>query len=373
MGLIRFILALSVIVSHCGSVFGLNLVGGNTAVQAFYVISGFYMSLILNEKYVHQKHAFRLFITNRFLRLFPIYWVVLLLTALFSLFLFHHPDAGRPQYSIWQVYAEYSGRMNPGSLLFLTFTNLFLFFQDTVMFMGLNPDTGRLFFTSNYLNTRPELFNFLFIPQAWTIGVELLFYLVAPVIVRRNLKVVGGIMLGSMVLRAILYKNGLHHNPWTYRFFPTELVWFLAGNLSYAIYKQARSWQVKTAYLNTLWLAVVGCSIFYSCVNFPFQKNVYFLFFSLALPFVFLRTKNSRLDAFVGDLSYPLYLSHFLVQSVIRWFYSTPAEWNGAVVALFTIIFSIALNGLIANRIEAFRQKRVQSQKQLPQCALSGA
>ena len=56
--------------------------GGSLAVQTFYIISGFYMALILNEKYVTQPHAYRLFLTNRVLRLFSLYCVVVGLTLL---------------------------------------------------------------------------------------------------------------------------------------------------------------------------------------------------------------------------------------------------------------------------------------------------
>ena len=82
MGVIRVLLAISVILGHVGPVLGIDGVGGVIAVKAFYIISGFYMSLILNEKYVGQRNSYRLFLSNRLLRLFPIYWTILLLTLL---------------------------------------------------------------------------------------------------------------------------------------------------------------------------------------------------------------------------------------------------------------------------------------------------
>ena len=48
MGLLRLILAISVVIWHSSPIFGISLVGGQAAVQAFYIISGFYMALILN-------------------------------------------------------------------------------------------------------------------------------------------------------------------------------------------------------------------------------------------------------------------------------------------------------------------------------------
>ena len=78
MGFLRFFLAISVVIAHGGSIFGINLLGGQTSVQLFYIFSGFYMSLILNQKYIAKNSSFKLFITNRLLRLFPIYWFVLI-------------------------------------------------------------------------------------------------------------------------------------------------------------------------------------------------------------------------------------------------------------------------------------------------------
>ena len=82
MGAIRLLLALSVVAVHGGAIFGFSMVGGQIAVQSFYIISGFYMSLILNEKYIGVNNSYRLFLTNRLIRLYPIYWSVLLGTII---------------------------------------------------------------------------------------------------------------------------------------------------------------------------------------------------------------------------------------------------------------------------------------------------
>jgi len=46
MGLLRLILALNVVIAHAGSLFKIVSVGGIIAVEVFFMISGFYMSLI---------------------------------------------------------------------------------------------------------------------------------------------------------------------------------------------------------------------------------------------------------------------------------------------------------------------------------------
>ena len=57
--------------------------GGQVAVECFYMISGFYMALILNEKYIGVG-SYRKFILSRFYRIFPIYWIVLFGALLLS-------------------------------------------------------------------------------------------------------------------------------------------------------------------------------------------------------------------------------------------------------------------------------------------------
>src|SRR6201995_5837701 len=92
MGLLRFWLAMAVVFEHTALFMGdpgrfpyhLRLLNGQTAVQSFYIISGFYISLILNEKYVGRGSGW-LFLSNRFLRIYPVYWLMLLLTAIFEL------------------------------------------------------------------------------------------------------------------------------------------------------------------------------------------------------------------------------------------------------------------------------------------------
>ena len=84
MGILRTLLAISVVISHTESIAGFRFVGGMMAVQVFFMISGFYMAMILSQKYVG-KGSYLLFITNRFYRLFPIFWTILIITIFISL------------------------------------------------------------------------------------------------------------------------------------------------------------------------------------------------------------------------------------------------------------------------------------------------
>jgi peptidoglycan/LPS O-acetylase OafA/YrhL len=140
MGLLRFILAITVVLTHSTGILGLKFVGGHIAVQAFYIISGFYMTLILNEKYIGQNSSYKLFITNRLLRLFPIYWCILGLTLMLGMAISIHSHGNNV--GPFKQYTMYGNQMSISTWIFLIFSNIFLFFQDVVMFLGLDTSTG---------------------------------------------------------------------------------------------------------------------------------------------------------------------------------------------------------------------------------------
>src|SRR5687767_6038836 len=83
MRFLRFILAASVVAEHSTPIFGLALVGGHLALMLFFIITGFYMALILEAKYASQPSRYWLFTSNPFSRLLPSYCAVLLVSVLF--------------------------------------------------------------------------------------------------------------------------------------------------------------------------------------------------------------------------------------------------------------------------------------------------
>ena len=76
MGFVRTLLAISVVFNHS---YGFLLVGGQYAVQMFYMISGYLISFVLVEALAY-KSVWKFYL-NRALRLFPVYWLVLALSV----------------------------------------------------------------------------------------------------------------------------------------------------------------------------------------------------------------------------------------------------------------------------------------------------
>ncbi|WP_197428731.1 acyltransferase family protein [Phnomibacter ginsenosidimutans] len=358
MGIIRFILAISVVLAHAGPLLGNSLVGGQLAVQAFYIISGFYMALILNEKYVSGNRGYKIFIVNRALRLFPIYWFILFATLLYSLAIgFNNNGAFFPLLDIYIHHFSELGWLASGLLIF---SNFFILFQDLILFLGVHIDTGQLFFTSDFLNTSPILHKFVLIPQAWTLSLELLFYLIAPFIVRKKLMVIISLLLISAFIKYTLHIWGLEKDPWSYRFFPAELMFFLLGTLAYRVIfiKIAGKRQYKILSLSMLTL-LLSATFFYNQIALPGKSALYLTLIFLTLPFAFTFTKNISLDRYIGELSYPIYISHMLVLTVC---YALHLESLGT-ISLFAVILSILLsifmNETIGKRIERIRQSRI--------------
>lgn len=84
-GTYRYCLALCVAISHLWS----GMIGGPAAyaVWGFYCLSGFLMTLVLNERYGFSWSGFVTFLKNRSLRIYPSYYAVCLVMALIFLFL----------------------------------------------------------------------------------------------------------------------------------------------------------------------------------------------------------------------------------------------------------------------------------------------
>jgi peptidoglycan/LPS O-acetylase OafA/YrhL len=362
MGMIRLLLALSVVAGHCNGIFGLDLVGGRIAVQSFYMISGFYMSLILNEKYVGND-SYWLFLSNRLLKIYPIYWVILLGSVGAFILLSWYSNG-----HISPVVENYKKMdLQLGTKLYLLFTQVFIFLQDSTLFTGINAQTGSLFLTSNFNTANVKVYTFLFIPQAWTLGIELAFYVLAPFIVRRGSLTLLSLAIASLLLRIFIIDIlNINWDPWTYRFFPTELLFFLLGSLSYRLYKRFQeNLKIKSIGMGALVFMSVF-TVLYSKIpasdlkvfGITFSEMLYLLAVFAFLPVGFSAFKKSKIDTMIGELSYPVYICHILVYTILA---ATPYALlhTGQVVAVISIGAAALLNILIQKPIEKFRQSRI--------------
>lgn len=360
MGLIRFMLALAVIIAHSSPIFGLHLVDGEVAVKTFFIISGFYMALVLTEKYVGKNASFYLFISNRLLKLYPIYWCVLGMAVSFSLFSFYKSGTAGSEKINGLITALSNGSMSIPTFLWYCVASIFLVFQDWFIFLGLNVD-GSISFVKNFHDSPNAMMRFLFLPQAWTIGLEITFYLMAPFLVKRNNLVLLGILMASVLIRATLYYFGMYEDPWSYRFYPSELMYFLVGIFVYrfyAIIKNKETKIINQAKLVALPLVLI-LTITYQWLNQSFAYIAYPFIVAFLIPFIFLKFKNNTYDLKIGELSYPIYMSHITLLIVVQKMHIPILQSIGTTTAIITILFSYVLNEIITKKIDKYRQLRV--------------
>ena len=152
--------------------------------------------------------------------------------------------------------------------------------------------------------------------------------------------------------------TGLPRDPWLARFFPTQLVFFLAGNLSYRGYKMIQDIEIKKFYLFGILMILILVMLFFK-LTYLKKALLYFMLFVCALPFIFKYTKRLKFDNMVGELSYPVYISHLFVYMLVGNLAITNFLGAGLTVTIVSVLFSILLNRFVAKPVEKIRQKRL--------------
>ena len=321
MGILRVYLALCVVADHGGSVLPWRMHTGSQAVQMFYIISGFYMAMVLSSRYSKPRD----FYLSRFLRIFPPYWLVLAATFILSL-------AGGLLFNRWlmlRTYINHPFEHNGASGIFLAVLfNITLIGQDWIMF--LKHDLGQsLQFTADWSNDPSPLWRYLVIPQSWTIGVELTFYAIAPFLNRLRSGWLVAIIAGSFAARLAAYQYlGLAHDPWEYRFFAFEMGLFLFGMLGYRLYAKFNASQSLQKWQSFSWLSYIAGAVVLLIVMYFHVWTVQFLgqiisphiavlatypLFIIIIPIFFFVFGKNGCDRMIGEISYPIYLVHYLV------------------------------------------------------------
>lgn len=325
MGFLRFLLALMVIFVHTG-------MGGDgrLAVETFYMISGFYMSLVWVDKYASHPNPIRTFYISRALRIYPLYFIVLLGSVLMALYLWQ----STPQFTVSNPVET---PLSWGAMLWVYMTQISLIGMEISIFYGLH--------------------GYWISPVAWTLGLELTFYLLVPLLMPRP-RLMLGIFIASLGARYVAY----HQFSWqgnpdyasicSYRFFPFEIALFLAGVFAHGILTKISDrllviiTSLKFIILTVLVLTGAFGVHMLAHINFhkllarlniqaidlPFAQITdmqyfwseasYWCFYAtvfFGIIVLFQNTKRSKFDSKIGELSYPMYILHLQLFG----FYST--------------------------------------------------
>lgn len=376
MGLLRFLLAFLVVYGHCGSPFGGVGFSAQNAVQAFYMISGFYMTLVLREKYAGEGPAgIKSFYLNRWFRLYPSYLAVLGLTLLFCVIGSLEPSLAPPPLTYTRRWLE-SGLVEWEKIVVMAASQLSMLGLDIFNLVTLS-DTGNVVLTSGATTDKYPLWRLLLVPQAWSLSIELYFYLLAPFIVTRSLRVVLYVAMASYAARLLVWAcGGYHLDPWSYRFFPSELLFFLAGTVGYHVYARSAEFVAletggkgRKAGFNLLLTGMLASSVWLGRMGSePFAlKSIIPLVFTiavfLAVPALFRQTRTNRWDRLIGELSYPIYISHILIIWVVGHGNYHVGKAGFLTVSILTIALSYALYRWIDLPMDSFRHRNLSPSK----------
>jgi peptidoglycan/LPS O-acetylase OafA/YrhL len=287
MGAVRLFLALVVALDHfrdivlspAGVTFSPRYdlgVDAGLAVMFFFIVSGFLMSTVLGGKYPADRAGTLAFYRARFIRIFSVYWPVVLMLMIVD-------GPGTLREFAMQSTAD-------------QFTRLFLFGSEwRIVFASPGP----------HFDALPQNLH-----QAWTLGPELTFYLVAPFLLR-SLPAAAIALVVSLVLRFAFIASG-EPNTWVYMLFPATLCLFLLGHAARAL---AGRIAILSRPAAGYALLVLSFGVLMIALPTPWDSGRFWLAmvaFAAAMPGLFAGTKNIAVLNRLGDLSYPLYLTQFL-------------------------------------------------------------
>lgn len=304
MGVYRLLLAMLVAVSHMGvSFMGFN--PGVVAVVSFLIISGFVMTSLIERNY-NRPGQIGLFYIDRLLRLYPQF----LLYFIISCAVIHFLLPGTPQAAALTL-------ENIATSLPILPLGFYMF--------GI---------------TVPEI-----LPPGWSLGLEMCFYLLIPfLILYRARGIAFAVSVAIFLVAALGYVNT---DIYGYRLLPGVLFIFLCGSYLY----RARAKGLWIVCITTLVAALMFIAIVMGVIpRRPFNAEVT-LGILLGLPAVWLlsRLRYHRWDEFLGNISYGVFLNHFVVMYVLRAFW--PVEYSLLIITS-VLVLSFALSGVSYYSIE---------------------
>lgn len=327
----RLVLALLVVCAHLFNPWW----PGAMAVFGFYVISGFLMTLILQEQYSFSLPGLRAFWVNRVLRIYPPYYFACLVSI--ALILAFPPGA------VSGLNAHLSIPDTQAEIL----TNTFIF--------GLIDWPG----------DRSSL-----VVPGWTLFIELVHYVVISLWAGRSRKTAFVFLGLSIAYIAFVYAFLEPHLGFRYLIPPAGSFPFAVGVLLY-FYKEpigkliaSIGWRLAFGIAAVLYGLVFVAGAW---VADPLGACLYVNVLASALLLIVLwhapASRLSRADKFLGDLSYPTYLLHWQAGALVVLttgyvLKSVPAFlWSIVVVLMFALLERRLVSGPL-ERLRAAVKRR---------------
>lgn len=314
MGLLRILLALAVCFTHTTSIL-FPWMSGGAAVYTFFVISGFYIQMVLSERYTPMAMGgrwVRNFYLARYLRLFPAYALALLCVLSYDVWVLVSTHIRIRPFDAFATLIQHGGVRGHLYEAVLLFSNLTM--------LGLNLPRS----------------NDLLITPAWSLGVEMSFYLIAPFILKRSDRALIAFVAVGLILRFLPFG---HHSP---LFAGMEC--FALGAFAYR-YRNALITKHREILVLPFLLVAIGLPrwafIPIANTHTDFDVLVCPLLVAVLIPTLYKASSRSKVDRFIGDLSYPFYIFHeFVITVLARNFQGKPLAIR---VAIVTLIVALAV------------------------------
>lgn len=338
MGVLRLFLAIAVFIFHANIeiISGIHTLDGRTAVFCFFVVSGFYMEMVLTEKYTSSrlgKDWIKKFWLARFFRLYPTYIIVGLLTIAVAVCT---PFVDLPTALVLQENTNLLAILKTVALWFLNLT-----------MVGLNlPSTSDLL-----------------IGPGWSLGIETAFYVIAPFTLRLN---TGKLLVLSSIGVALQLIPYGQHAPILFGFH-----FFLLGALAHrynrVILSNVRKvWEPRTFILILIVIAFTTIAlpnnIYIGIPNIHshnlLDRFIYPFLLAGLIPLLHEYTKKNKTDYWIGQLSYPFYLLHELIIDLFsNWQVATHKDVKHLILFFICIGMSAILVLVESKYVEPWRTK----------------
>lgn len=322
-GGLRLILATAVVVMHLTD---WSRTSGYQAVFGFYVLSGYLISRVLNERYGWTTRGRMRFTLNRALRIYPPYWACTILSLL-----------------IVTATPELAERMNPGLRLPRTTREWLL----NIVILGHTPpgDTARL------------------IPPVWSLHVELIFYGLMCLGLSRSPRRCVAWFAASLLLTAFLVfrvkSGGAPFANTLYFSTSSGSLPFASGACVYWLSQRWRPSVHPVLVLGSVCIVIVACSAWHTAMpgNLVLLGSIWTAIVVAGAATLCLATRRAgQIDKFAGDLSYPVYLLHWPVAVAVATVLGD-GPWHPILAYLATLLCSIAVHWALEAPVETIRTR----------------
>ncbi|UCG79788.1 MAG: acyltransferase, partial [Desulfobacterales bacterium] len=234
-------------------------------------------------------------------------------------------------------------------------TNIAVLGQEILFLLGIDPEDYSFYWALGGMASAKAWHQTL-VPQAWSLSMEFHFYLIAPFILCRSLYWLSFFFILSLALRLFIISAGPEYDLLARRCFPAELCLFLVGAFSYSLFTKIKDSTSKYSLGLTSWAALLVVLTCYNKLEKGYALTILTFTTFVTIPFVFNLTKDKKVDQFLGNISYPIYIVHFLIIAMVREYLEEYSFWF---LLMLVLCVSTMLYCVVDAPINRWRQRRI--------------